>query len=53
MLILILVGPLWAWQNHWGYGREVHAKFWPWVMPWDPSYDNFWTHEATQRAHPY
>ena len=22
-------------------GRCVHAKFWPWGMPWDPSYDHF------------
>ena len=27
--------PLWAWQNLWGYGKKVHAKFWPWGMPWD------------------
>ena len=32
---------LWAWQNLWGYGRKVHAKFWLWGMPWEPSYDNF------------
>ena len=27
--ILIKTGPLWAWQGLWGYGRKVHAKFWP------------------------
>ena len=21
------IEPLWAWQNLWGYGRKVHAKF--------------------------
>ena len=31
---------LWAWQNFWGYGRKVHAKFWPWGMPWHPIYDH-------------
>ena len=35
IFILIIFGPLWAWQNLWGYGRKVHAKFWPWGMPWD------------------
>ena len=40
-LILIQSGPLWAWQNLRGYGRKVHAKFWPWGMPWDRSYDHF------------
>ena len=23
------IGVLWAWKNVWGYGRKVHAKFWP------------------------
>ena len=41
MLNLINFDPLWAWQNLWGYGRKVHAKFWPWGKPWDPSYDHF------------
>ena len=40
MLNLINFEPLWAWQNLWGYGRKVHAKFWPWGMPWDPIYDH-------------
>ena len=40
-LILIETGLLWAWQNLWGYSRKVHAKFWPWGIPWDPSYDHF------------
>ena len=40
MLNLITFEPLWAWQNLWGYGRKVHAKFWPWGMPWDPIYDH-------------
>ena len=31
---------LWAWQNLWGYGKKVHAKFWLWEMPWDPIYDH-------------
>ena len=39
--ILIQIGPLWAWQNLWGYGRKVRVKFWPCGMPWDPSYDLF------------
>ena len=39
--ILIKIGPLWAWQNLLGYGRKVHAKFWPGGMPCDPSYDHF------------
>ena len=39
--ILIKIGALWAWQNLWGYGRKVHAKFWLWGMPWDSSYDHF------------
>ena len=30
--------PLWAWQNLCGYGRKVHAKSWPWGMPWEPIY---------------
>ena len=38
---LIKIGFLWAAKNLWGYGRKVHAKFWPWWMPWDPSYDHF------------
>ena len=38
---LIEMGPLWVWQNLWGYGRKVHAKFWLCGMPWDPSYDHF------------
>ena len=46
-LILIKIRPLWAWQNLWGYGRKVHAKFWPWGMPWDQSYDHFTSHVAT------
>ena len=41
-LNLIKIGVLWAWKNLWGYGRKVHAKFWPWGTPWDPSYDHFW-----------
>ena len=28
---LIKIGVLWAGKNLWGYGRKVHAKFWPWV----------------------
>ena len=32
---LIKIGVLWVWKNLWGYGRKVHAKFWPWGMPWD------------------
>ena len=36
----IKIGSLWAWKNLWGYGRKVHAKFWPWGMPWDPIYDH-------------
>ena len=24
-----------------GNGRKVNAKFWPWGMPWEPSYDHF------------
>ena len=39
--IFIKIAALWAWQTLWGYGRKVHAKFWPWGMPWDPSYDHF------------
>ena len=39
-LNLIKIGSLWAWQNLWGYGRKVHAKFWPWGMPWDLIYDH-------------
>ena len=39
--ILIKTGLLWAWQNLRGYGRKVHAKFWPQGMPWDPSSDHF------------
>ena len=42
MLILIICGPLWAWQNLLGYDRKVHAKFWFQGTPWDPSYDYFW-----------
>ena len=38
---LIKIGSLWVWKNLWGYGRKVHAKFWPWGMPWDPIYDYF------------
>ena len=38
---LINFGSLWAWQNLWGYGRKVHAKFWPWGTPYDQSYDHF------------
>ena len=40
-IILIKIGPLWAWQNLRGYGRKVHAKFLPCGIPWDPSYDHF------------
>ena len=40
-LHLIKIGILWAWKNLWAYGRKVHAKFWPWGMPWDPIYDHF------------
>ena len=39
LLNLIKIGSLWAWKNLWGYGRKVHAKFWPWGIPWDLSYD--------------
>jgi len=39
LLNLIKFGSLWAWKNLWGYGRKVHAQFWPWGTPWDPSYD--------------
>ena len=39
LLTLIKNESLWAWKNIWGYGRKVHAKFWPWGTPWDPSYD--------------
>ena len=38
---LIKFGVLWAWTTIWGYGKEVHAKFWPRGTPWDPSYDHF------------
>ena len=41
-IISIKIGPLWAWQNLWGYGRKVHAKFWLWGMPWDLFYDHLW-----------
>ena len=37
-LNLIKIGALWVWKNLWGYGRKVHATFWPWGTPWDPSY---------------
>ena len=40
LIILNNFDPLWAWQNLWGYGRKVHAKFWPWGTPWDPIYDH-------------
>ena len=40
-VILIKIGIIWTWSNLWGYGRKVHAKFWPWGMPWDRSYDYF------------
>ena len=40
--ISIKIGLLRAWQNFWGYGRKVHAKFSPWGTPWDLSCDNFW-----------
>ena len=53
LAILIKIGFLWAWQNLWGYGRKVHAKFWLWGMAWGPSYDHFRTHVATQRANSY
>ena len=39
--ILIKTWFLWAWQNPLGYGRKVHAKFWPWGMPGNQSYDYF------------
>ena len=39
---LIKNDPLWACRNIKGYGRKVHAKFWPWGTSWDPIYDNFW-----------
>ena len=39
---LINIDLLWAWKNVWGYGRKVHAKFWPWGMPWDLFYGHFW-----------
>ena len=42
LLNLIKVGVLWAKKNVWGHGTKVHAKFWPWGTPWDPSYDHFW-----------
>ena len=29
----IKIGVLWVWKNLWGYGRKVHAKFWPWGGP--------------------
>ena len=32
---LIKIGVLWVWKNLWGYGSKVHAKFWPWGIPWD------------------
>ena len=38
---LIKIGVLRVWKNLWGYGRKVHAKFWPWGNPWNPSYDHF------------
>ena len=38
---LIKIGSLWPWKNLWGYGRKVHAEFWPLGTPWDPSYDDF------------
>jgi hypothetical protein len=40
LLNLIQIGSLWAWKNVRGYGRKVHAKFWPWGMPWDQIYDH-------------
>ena len=40
LLNLAKIGSLWAWKNLWGYGRKVHAKFWPWGMSWDPIYDH-------------
>ena len=45
--------PPWAWQNLWGYGTMILTKFWHWGLPWDPSYDHFVSHVATQRANPY
>ena len=39
---LIKIGSLWAWKNLRGYGRKLHAKFWPWGTPWDLIYDHFW-----------
>ena len=50
--ILISIGSTWVWKNVWGYGRKVHAKIWPWGMPWDPSYDHFRSHVASQRENP-
>jgi len=40
LLNLIEIGSLWAWKNLWEYDRKVHAKFWPWAMPWDPIHDH-------------
>ena len=33
-LNLIKIGVVWVWKNLWGYGRKVHAKFWPWGNHW-------------------
>ena len=45
---LFNLDPLWAWQNLWGYGKMILTSFWPWGMPWDPSYDHF----CVQCRHP-
>ena len=45
---LVKIGPLWAWQNLWGYGKMILTKFWPWGMPWDLIYDHFCVHVATK-----
>ena len=41
LLILIKNGTLWAWKHLGGYGRQVHAKFWVWWLPWDQLYDHW------------
>ena len=39
---LIKDDPLWGCRSVRGYGRNVHAKIWPWGTPWDPIYHHFW-----------
>ena len=39
---LIKIKSLWARKSVRGYGRKVHAKFWPWGTTYDPIYDHFW-----------